>query len=48
MSRHFSSKRQRVYSSVISQIKALDKEKFCLGVLTLYDFCVTQGLGQKC
>ena len=48
MSRHFFSKRQRLYSSVIRQMKAYDKEKYFLGVLTLYDLDVTQGEGQKC
>ena len=40
MSRHFSSKRQRVYSSVRRQIKAYD-EKRLLGILTLYDLGMT-------
>ena len=48
MSRRFSSKRQRVYASVIRQMKAYDKERSLLGVLTLYDLVVTQGQGQKC
>ena len=47
MSRHFSSKRQRVCSSVIRRMKDYD-EKCFLCVLTLYDLGVTQGQGQKC
>ena len=48
MSRHFPSKRQRVYRSCILQMKANDKEKRLLGVLTLDDIGVTQGQGQTC
>ena len=46
MSKHYSSKQQRVYSSFIPQMKAY--EKCLLGVLTLYDLGMTQGHGQKC
>ena len=46
MSRHFSSKRQRVYSSAIRQMNAYN-EKCLLGVSSLYDLGVTKGPGQK-
>ena len=46
MSRHFSSKRQIVYLSVVRQLKAYD-EKCLLGVLILYNLGMTQGQGQN-
>ena len=48
MSRHFSSKRLRLYSSFIYQMKAYDKRKCFFAILTLDDRGVTQGQGQKC
>ena len=43
---HFYSKRQKVYSNVIHQIKAFDEGKGILGVLTFDDLSVTQGQGR--
>ena len=48
MSRRFSSKRQRVYLSIIRQMKAYEEKKCLFDVLILYDLGVIQGQGQKC
>ena len=43
MSQHFSSKRQKVYSSAIRQMNAYNEKKCLLSVSSLYDLGVTQG-----